>query len=394
MNIIVQKFGGTSLNKKALRKNAVAYIQGKLDLGYLPVIVVSAIGREGEPYATDTLIKQAELEHPQLEIREKDILMSCGEIISTIIMVQTLRAAGLKAVALSGAQAGIITSSDHGIARVDQVNPAKILGHLQNKKIPVVAGFQGMDMNGEITTLGRGGSDTTASVLATVLNAEFIEIYSDVSGLHSADPKIVPKTKFIEYCSYIELVEMANKGARIIDPRAVEIAARNNIPISLRSISSDLKKTGVYKIKHDRPVTGVTSKRNIAQVKIITKEQDFPPELQIFQQLAAKKISVDLIDIRECEISFIVQSEEEEPVKAILKKNNCTFYLRNDLAKVSIVGSGMTGQPGIMAKLVTTLTKANIAIFECTDSHTTISCLIKKNKEKTAVNELHKNFIK
>ncbi|MCK4956946.1 MAG: aspartate kinase, partial [Candidatus Cloacimonetes bacterium] len=187
----MQKFGGTSLQNEAGRLMALEKIRSAIEEGFSPVIVVSAIGRKGDPYSTDTLIDEAKKCLIDIKKREKDLLTSCGEIISAVLMVQRLRAAKLDAIALTGFQAGIITDDNFGNARVNKVNPSKILSCLQNGKIPVIAGYQGISESFEITTLGRGGSDTTAAIVAAALKADKIEIYSDVNGLMTADPTIV-----------------------------------------------------------------------------------------------------------------------------------------------------------------------------------------------------------
>ncbi len=391
MRLILQKFGGTSLNSDKLRARAARFVQQKINDNFQPIVVVSAIGREDEPYSTDTLLKIALTEFPTLENREKDLLLSCGEIISAVIMTQTLRRFGIDAIALNGTQAGILTSSEFGSAKVKKIYPEKILKLLQKKKVPIIAGFQGISEESEITTLGRGGSDTTACALAAALQAESIEIFSDVEGLQTADPKIISNTDLIENCDYTELVELANKGAKIVHPRAVEIAENAKIPVLLRSISTGKIGSIIHTVKHDKPVTGITSKKNVFHVLI--RKSTSGKEMNIFRFLAEEGISVDLIDIREKEISFIIEKEWQKKTENILSKKKFQFLFRNDFVKISVVGKGMTGQPGIMAQIVQSLQKEKIDLFECTDSHTTISCLIPKEKEKIALATLHKTFI-
>ncbi len=391
--IIIQKFGGTSLQDEITRGKAAKFVKEKFDAGILPVVVVSAMGRSGAPYATDTLLKIANDVEPEINPREKDLLMSCGETISAIIFVQTLRKIGLKAIALTGAQAGIITDNNFGNARIKKVIIDNLLKIINQDMIPVITGFQGMDENGEITTFGRGGSDTTASVLASALQAAEIEIYTDVEGIFSADPKNVQKTTAISEASYEEAVELAEKGAKVIHPRAVEIAASKNIPIRIFSTFTGINGTTIKNIKSDRPITGITSKDNIIyyQIEPILTD-DHAIGLNVFQLLAENSISADFIYIRPESISFIIDAENRQKTIHVLDKNNFRYLIREGLVKVSAVGSGMTGIPGIMAKIVTALTSQNIEILECTDSRTTISCLIKSEKKNKAITALHDIF--
>ena len=391
--IIIQKFGGTSLQDEITRGKAAKFVKEKIDAGILPVVVVSAMGRSGAPYATDTLLKIANDVEPEINPREKDLLMSCGETISAIIFVQTLRKIGLKAIALTGAQAGIITDNNFGNARIKKVIIDNLLKIINQDMIPVITGFQGMNENGEITTFGRGGSDTTASVLASALQAVEIEIYTDVEGIFSADPKNVQKTTVISEASYEEAVELAEKGAKVIHPRAVEIAASKNIPIRIFSTFTGINGTTIKNIKSDRPITGITSKDNIIyyQIEPILTD-DHAIGLNVFQLLAENSISADFIYIRPESISFIIDAENRQKTIHVLDKNNFRYLIREGLVKVSAVGSGMTGIPGIMAKIVTALTSQNIEILECTDSRTTISCLIKSEKKNKAITALHDIF--
>lgn len=239
MKKIVQKFGGSSLNTAEKREMVVKHIKKAIDNGYKPAVVVSAMGRLGEPYATDTLIQLASEIHPDIDKREKDLLMSCGEIISTIVLVQTLKKHNISAIALTGAQAGIYTDDNFGEAEIEKVIPEKVNKALMEGKIPVIAGFQGITADGDITTLGRGGSDTTASVIAAAIGALYIEIYTDVAGVMTADPGMVESARILEVVSYNEVCELAYQGARVIHPRAAEIAMAEGIPIKIKSTFHD-----------------------------------------------------------------------------------------------------------------------------------------------------------
>ena len=393
MRIVVQKFGGTSLQTKELRKKAAQHVLHKVKEGFKPVVVVSAMGRKGSPYATDTLLLLALNTNKDIHPREKDLLLSCGELISATIMVHTLNNLGTQAATLTGAQAGIITDDKFGNCHVKKVIPVRIHEFLEENIIPVVTGFQGINENGDITTLGRGGSDTTASILAVALKAELIEIYSDVKGIMSANPKIVEKARLLEYASYDEAVELAYKGAEVIHPRAVEIASNNSIPLVIRSTKDGNKGTMIHHIKSDRQVTGIINRNNICYVKIYPeKHGDYETGLKVFRILAEVNISVDFIDIKPDQITFIINSENKMETENLLRENRFNFELKKNYSKISVVGSGMSGLPGIMAKIVEILNKNQITIHGCTDSHTTISCLVDKEQENKAVNALHTGF--
>ena len=398
MKTIVQKFGGTSLNTDKKREKAAVKVSEAQKSGFKPIVVVSAMGRLGDRYATDTLISKAKNVIPEIKPREKDMLMSCGEVISAVIMVQYLRKIGLDAVALTGAQAGIQTDEKFGESNVKEVNPDRIFQVLKKDKIPVVAGFQGISSNGEITTLGRGGSDTTASILAVAVNALYIEIFTDVEGVMTADPNMVEKAKTLNEVSYTEVCELAYQGARVIHPRAAEIAKDASIPIKINSLSADKPGTIIHdedmrKVRSDRPITGVASRHNIVFVKIEPNEYlNYAGGLKVFRLLAEEEISVDFINIRTAGISFVVDENKQRKVRKILDENEFSFSIIDDYVKISLVGGGMTGQPGVMAKIVEALNRENISIYQTTDSHSTMSCLIKKENENLALNTLHEVF--
>lgn len=393
MKIVIQKFGGTSLQNEEIRNKAVEHIAKAIKEGFSPVVVVSAMGRIGDPYSTDTLLQTATSIFEDISPREKDIIMSCGELISAVVMVQTLKQKNIDAVSLTGMQAGIITDENYNQANIQKVIPENILNAISNSKIPVITGFQGISGNGEITTFGRGGSDTTASLLAAALKADHIEIYSDVEGLLTANPNQIADATLIPKASYTEAVEMANKGANVIHPKAVEIASQYKIPIKLYSTSNNKKSTVILEMKNDRPVTGITSKTNIIYTRIFPKkENNHKTGLSIFQTLAQQNISVDFIDITPNLISFIINEDKEDKLVEILTEDNYNFEVERNYTKISVVGSGMTGMPGVMAKILKALSSKDIMIYKCTDSYTTISCLIESIDEIKAVTALHKEF--
>lgn len=403
MAVIVQKFGGTSLVTPELRKRVAEIIARTKHDGYQVVVVVSAMGRENDPYATDTLIRLLQTTHSATPLREMDMLMSCGEIISGVVLVSELLAKGMEAVFLTGEQAGVITDENHGNAHILYVKPQNIVKHLEAGKVVVVAGFQGVSENGEITTLGRGGSDTTASALGVALSAEVIEIFTDVDGVMTADPRIVDNARVLSAVTYNEICQLAREGAKVIHPRAVEIAMQRNIPLRVRSTLSDSVGTlvtnltfgsGAVGIIRDRLITGITQMPDVTQIKINNRAGKIEEgvELKVFKSMALANISVDFINVNPESIMFTVAKEASERAVQILKNTGFEPEVEGDCAKVAVVGAAMTGVPGVMARVVEALTIAGIPILQSGDSYTNIWCLVKREHMEKAVKALHDIF--
>lgn len=402
MAIIIQKFGGTSVSTVEKRQQVAAKVKNALDQGWKVVVVVSAMGRSGDPYATDTLIGLASGAFKQVKPRELDLLMSCGEVIASVVMVQSLRAIGIQAVAFTGAQAGIITDHHFNNAHIQEIHPSNIVKALDEGKVAVVAGFQGVTSDGDITTLGRGGSDTTGVALGVALKADMVEIYTDVDGVMTADPRMVPQAQPLESMTYQELCEMAHLGAKVVHPRAVEIAMEGRIPLRIRSTFSDNPGTLVtdgapiakIEIRRDKTVTGLAYLSGMALVKI-TSQTDLNQSglvLKIFETMADAGISVDMIQVAPLQIQFIIDEQFQEPTRQILTGSGFDVAIEPGFAKVAIVGSGMRGVPGVMARMVKGLRQADIAIFHSTDSYTNIACLVKQEVMSLALQALHKEF--
>lgn len=402
MRIIVQKFGGTSVASPEIRELAVKKIRAALEKGYRPVVVVSAMGRKGENYATDTLISLAKNAFHNIASRELDQIMYCGEMISAVIMAGTLQAAGINASALTGGQAGINTDTNFNNARILKVDPARLIALLKAGQIPVVCGFQGVSIDGELTTLGRGGSDTTAAALGSALNAELVEIYTDVEGIMTADPRLVSNARILECISYGEVCQLAHQGAKVIHPRAVEIVMPKGIPLVVKSTFSDAPGTLITNISKegtegtavtDRIATGVTYLADIAQIKVDINNNDFSvASFNVFKIMADNGISVDLINVHPGQIMFTVADSLANNASAKLIESGYGIEVISGCAKVSVVGGGMREVPGVMASFVEALAVNNIPILQTVDSHTSISALIKKADIQTAVTSLHEKF--
>lgn len=394
MKIIVQKFGGTSVATADGRANAMERIINAKAEGYSPVVVVSAMGRKGEPYATDTLIDIVRSIDKDVESRELDLLISCGEIISSVVMAQSLKAQGHPAVALTGGQAGIKTDGNFGNAKITKIDPEPIVRQLEKGKIVIVAGFQGMCEDGSVTTLGRGGSDTTATALGGALEADLVEIYTDVDGIMTTDPRILPEAHILEGVTYKEICEMAHQGAKVIHPRAVEVAMASNVPVKIKNTFSDAEGTLISDDTPERVITGIAHINDIAQIGVITKNGvDVQlAKVKVFDLMANSGISLDLINVTPEEIYFTVKEELADKAIELLHGEAFETKLSKGCAKISVVGSGMQGLPGVMAKLVKCLYDNGISIFQTSDSDITISFLIKQENLKKAVTLLHNNF--
>lgn len=395
MRIIVQKFGGTSVATDSRRSNVVDKVVGAIELGYSPVVVVSAIGRKGDPYATDTLLSLLNDSVLDIDRRETDLLMCCGEIISAVVMTEAFARRGYKARVLTGGNAGIITDDNFGNARVINVETDRILEILNQGIIPIVTGFQGMTEEGAYTTLGRGGSDVTGALLGKALKAEFIEIYTDVDGIMTADPRIVPNARVINEISYTEVFQFADQGAKVVHPRAVEYAMLGNVPLMVKNTSSDSPGTiiTISSQGSGNIFTGITHKNNRTQITIDSAKSINRMGRDVFDTLAEMKICVELINVFPHQIVFTLDSKYSEAVKKVLEESNLNCKIINNCSKIAILENRMWEIPGVMAKVLQTLDKNNIDVLQTADSHTTIWCLIREEDTIRAINALHDTFI-
>ncbi len=395
MRIIIQKFGGTSVSTKDRRSQVVSKVKSAIEKGFSPVLVVSAMGRKGEPYATDTLLSLVDNNFKRNNLQATDMLMCCGELISSVIMSNTLINEGIESIPLTGGQAGIITNEKFSEAELICTNVENILRIIESGKVPVVTGFQGMTQDGYFTTLGRGGSDTSACILGEALNAESIEIYTDVDGIMTADPRIVKEATLISSMSYNEIFQLADQGAKVIHPKAVDCARKANIPIVIKNTMSNCDGTIINNNGNNsnKIISGITHLNNRTQVTIKLKDNKNNEKYRyLLNILAENKISLDLINIFPTEQIFTIDSSRKEKLREVLNKINLVYNFTDNCSTIAMVGIGMRGVPGIMAKIMNTLAENSIEILQTADSNMTIWCLIKSEYVDKALNLLHKAF--
>ncbi len=399
MGIIVQKFGGTSLASRENRDRAVDKIIHTKERGYSPVVVVSAMGRKGEPYATDTLIELITDIKKRVNPRDLDMLISCGETISAVIMATALNRRYADAVALTGGQAGIITDNNYGNATVIKMYKGRILRYIQDGYIPVITGFQGVTEYGDITTLGRGGSDVTATLLGYALDARRVEIYTDVDGIMTADPSIVDGARIITEIDYDEIFQMADSGTKVVHPRAIETAKGANLPIVIKNTFSSAPGTLIGWFKddtvpakgNDTLLTGISHVHNRVQVIVEYSDKDSYKD-DTLDELAALDISIDLINIFTDKKIFTVDDGDCDQVIELLQRRGDNFSVNRHCSKVTIIGNRIRGVPGVMARVLRALNQCAIRVYQTSDSHTTISVLVKTKDAKKAMTALHDEF--
>ncbi|WPC40674.1 aspartate kinase [Clostridium sp. JS66] len=396
MNILVQKFGGTSVSTHERRLMVVDKILKAKEEGFSPVVIVSAMGRKGQPYATDTLLSLIGEEFKNSNKLAADLLMSCGEIISTVVMSEELNKKNLQAVPLTGGQAGIITNDNYNDASVLRVDTDNIMNIIKEGKIPVVAGFQGRSEKDFITTLGRGGSDVTASLLGVALKAEEVQIYTDVDGIMTADPRIVSDALLIEKIGYNEVFQFADQGAKVIHPRAVEVAMKGNIPLVIKNTLNECKGTIIS--NHVIPnshnvITGITSMGDRVQITVEFEQNKNNENYHILlDELANDMISIDLINVFPKEKIFTIDEKDMEDFKIVMENLGLKYSFVEHCTKIAVIGSRMRGIPGVMAKILKALLMNNVEVLQTADSHTTIWCLVEEKDADNAINSLHSEF--
>lgn len=397
--VIVMKFGGTSVaDAGKIKKVADKAIEAKLS-GKNVLIVVSAMGD-----TTDSLIELAESISREPSRREMDMLLSTGEQVSIALLAMAVKEKGHESISLTGEQAGIITDDAYSNSKILQIKNDRLLRELNSGKIVVVAGFQGKNSSNDITTLGRGGSDTSAVALAAVLKAKYCEIYTDVDGVYSTDPNLLPEAVKLKSLSYDEMLELASSGAKVLHLRAVEFAKKHNVILHVRSSFNDKEGTWVMDDfntdeKMERPViTGVTYDLNQVKVSIFELEDRPGVAAELFNRFAEAEINIDLIvqNVSERElaaISITIKKEDLARCREVLKKlGQKHIEIDAEIAKVSIVGAGMQTHSGVAARMFEILADRKINIEMISTSPIRISCVVRKPKAKEAVKALHSGF--
>ena len=400
MALIVQKYGGTSVADAERIKSVAGRIARQAEAGDRLVVVVSAMGD-----TTDELLALANQMTDEPEERELDLLLSTGEIVSSTLLAMALKHTGHPAIALSGAQAGIGTDKRYGRARILKVDPHRVEAALKRGNVVIVAGFQGTTEELDVTTLGRGGSDTTAVALTAALKAERCEIYTDVDGIYTADPRIEPRASKLESVSYEEMLELASYGAKVMHPRAVELGALFQVPILVASSFVETPGTligGASMMEQRNKVTGIAGDTDVARITIRGVPDQPGIAARLFQPLAEGGISVDTIVQnasveRLTDLTFTVARAElgraMEIVRPVAAEIGAPEVLADThLAKVSVVGAGMQSGPGYAGRMFQTLYEAGINIELITTSEIRITCLIEEAQVPKAVRALHKAF--
>jgi aspartate kinase len=400
MAIVVQKYGGSSVADAEKIKNVARRIAAAKDKGDQVVAVVSAMGD-----TTDELVRLAYQVTEQPSEREFDVLLSTGEIVSSTLLAMALRTMGYEAISLSGAQAGIRTDAVYSRARIVGVDPVRIVRELDKGRIVIVAGFQGVTEEMDTTTLGRGGSDTTAVALAVSLGAEGCQIYTDVEGVYTADPRLVPEAKKLDEIGYEEMLELASYGAKVLHPRAVELGELFSIPIMVASSFTDNPGTlihGGVAMEVRNKVRSIAHDLDVAKITVVGVPDRPGIAATIFEPLAQANISVDTI-VQNASINNITDltftvarsqlAKAMEVVKPIAESIGATDFVSDaKMGKVSIIGTGMQNTPGFAARMFSTLSERGINIQLISTSEIRITCIIAEDKVKEAVAALHRAF--
>jgi aspartate kinase len=400
VSIIVQKYGGTSVGDAAKIMDVAKRIIGTRREGYQVVVVVSAMGN-----TTDDLLALARQVSQHPDARELDVLLSTGEIVSSTLLAMALRRMEYPAVSLSGAQAGIKTTAAFSGARIAQIDPKRVLNELEKGNVVIVAGFQGITDDMDVTTLGRGGSDTTAVALAASIRADSCQIYTDVDGVYTADPRLVPEAKCLADIGYEEMLELASYGARVIHPRAVELGELYNVPILVASSFGGKSGTLIHKgasMELRNRVRSIAHDLNVAKVTVVGVPDRPGIASAIFQPLADAGISVDNIvqnaSIENItDLTFTLAKNELKkamnvvrPIAEEIGARLCTSD--SAVGKVSIIGTGIQNTPGYAARMFEALSRQGINIQLITTSEIRITCIIDEGSVKDAVSALHQAF--
>ncbi len=401
MGLIVQKYGGTSVKNAERVMNVARRITDAYKAGNNVVVAVSAQGD-----TTDELIEKGLEINPHASKRELDMLLSTGEQISISLLAMAIEKLGYPVISLTGWQAGMITDTHYGNARIKRIDAERIKSELDKKRIVIVAGFQGMNKYDDITTLGRGGSDTSAVALAAALHADVCEIYTDVDGVYTTDPRIVPDAFKLDEISYDEMLELASLGANVLHNRSVEMAKKYNVKLAVKSSLNNNEGTYVEEVAQVEKmlVRGVTRDNDVARIALCGVEDTPGKAFSVFSMLAENGISVDLIiqsigDGISKDISFTVKESDLPTVLELLEKKNNIIKAREikstaDVSKVSIVGAGMVNNSGVASSMFEALYNAHININMIATSEIKISVLVDRKDAEAAVAAIHDKFFR
>ena len=400
MSLIVQKFGGSSVANADRVRNVARIITETYRRGHNVVVVLSAQGD-----TTDDLIEKAKEINPHASKREMDMLLATGEQISISLVAMAIEAMGYQVVSLTGWQAGMLTDSNYGAARIKRIRTERVQAELDKRKIVLVAGFQGINKYDDVTTLGRGGSDTSAVALAAALHADLCQIYTDVDGVYTADPRKVTGAYKLDEITYDEMLELASLGAQVLHNRSVEMAKRYNVNMEvLSSLTGNpgTKVKEVVKKMEKSHVSGVAKDKDVARLAVMGVKDEPGIAFKIFSLLAKGKINVDIIlqsigRNESKDISFTVARGDMERAKKLLDDNKevlgCTGIEVNDqVAKVSVVGAGMVNSSGVAAKMFEAMFSAGINIHMISTSEIKISVLVDERDADRAVQAIHDRF--
>lgn len=396
--VVVMKFGGTSVATPEGRAAVAARVTEALELDRAPVVVVSAMGRAGAPYATDTLLGL--VAGLPAEPAETDLLASTGEVVAAVVVAHELRAAGVDALAFTGGAAGIVTDGVFGAAQVTEVHTGPLLAAIAAGRVPVVCGFQGVAPGGEVTTLGRGGSDTTACALGVALSAAEVEIYTDVDGVMTADPRTCSGVEVLETISAEELFRMAAAGSKVVHTPAAELALGSGMPVRVRNTYTDHPGTQVADIAGYRPsqvATAVSHASGVARVRIALDAPEgsdghMAVQTRVYRAMADAGVSLDMFTPAGETLLFTVPEAAVTQVGDVVAALGLTCEVTDALAKVTLVGAGMHGVPGVMARVAEHLSAAGVDVLQAADSHTTIAVLVRGDDCAAAVRALHDGF--
>lgn len=397
---IVMKFGGTSVANPERIARAAKLVQGEVNRGNQVAVIVSAMGK-----TTDDLLKLAVEVNPKAGRRELDMLLSTGEQVTASLLAMAIAAQGLEARSYTGWQAGVTTESVHGNARIEQVHADKIVSTLESDAVAVITGFQGADSSGELTTLGRGGSDTSAVAIAIAIDAAICDIYTDVEGVFTTDPRLIAQAKKLEEISYDEMLEIANLGAGVLHPRAVEFAKNHQMPLRVRPAYMEGEGTIIKEeidLENNLIVRGIAFERDIIRITVMYDVPYNGSLANIFTTLADHHVNVDIIVQTIMEgvqpsVSFSIKKEDfAETINVLETEKEALGYSRADfevgLAKVSIVGSGMVSNPGVAAQMFEILRSASVPVKMVSTSEIKVSVVIPEMYMEIAVAALHKDF--